>query len=88
MPPTRSIGFVSDARGGHVSDKVITEQSGFLLKVEPDDEIMADRGINIGDDLVVGCEFQHSLKARNNCLQRKWKQLDAWHESGFMLKGL
>lgn len=32
--------------------KVITQQC-FLSKVEPDDEIMADRGFSIGDDLAM-----------------------------------
>ena len=30
-----------------MSDKVITQQSGFLKKVEYSDDIMADRGFNV-----------------------------------------
>jgi hypothetical protein len=51
--PTGRICFISDAWGGRVSDKVITQQSGFLKQVEHGDYIMADRGFNIGDDLAM-----------------------------------
>uniref|UniRef100_A0A1X7UW99 DDE Tnp4 domain-containing protein n=1 Tax=Amphimedon queenslandica TaxID=400682 RepID=A0A1X7UW99_AMPQE len=42
VAPTGSICFISEAWGGRVSDKV-----------EFGDDIMADRGFNIGDDLAV-----------------------------------
>ena len=42
VTPTGSICFISQAWGGHVLDKVITQQSGFLKKLEYSDEVLAD----------------------------------------------
>lgn len=50
VTPAGSICFISDAWGGRVSDKVITQQSGFLKMVDYGDYIMADRGFNVGED--------------------------------------
>ena len=53
ISPTGSIVFISKAWGGRVSDKVITQESGFLDHIEPGDVILADRGFLIGDELAV-----------------------------------
>ena len=53
ISPTGSISFISKARGGRVSDKVITQKSGFLDHIEYGDVIMADRGFNISDELAI-----------------------------------
>lgn len=53
IAPTGSICFISEAWGGRVLDKVITQESGILQLVEFGDQIMADRGFNVGDDLAM-----------------------------------
>ena len=47
--PTGAICFVSEAWGGRVSDKYITEHCGFLDYIVDGDLIMADKGFTIGD---------------------------------------
>ena len=42
-----SLCFISDLYGGCISDKEITSKSGFIDKLQQEDEVMADRGFNI-----------------------------------------
>ncbi|XP_011408684.1 PREDICTED: uncharacterized protein LOC100641785 [Amphimedon queenslandica] len=49
--PTGAISFISKAWGGRALDKIITQQSGFLTKINYGDVIMADRGFNVFDDI-------------------------------------
>lgn len=51
IAPTGSISFISNSWGGRVSDKVITQKSGFLDFIEQGDIVLADRGFNIYDEL-------------------------------------
>ena len=46
--------FVSSLYAGRTSDKKITNDCGILNLLEPGDELMADRGFDIGDDLPTG----------------------------------
>lgn len=53
VTPTGSISFISKGWGGRVSDRMITSKCGFLDKIKYGDGVMADRGLNIGDELAV-----------------------------------
>ncbi|XP_035994674.1 uncharacterized protein LOC118563656 isoform X2 [Fundulus heteroclitus] len=51
ITPTGAISFVSKAFGGRTSDKVITLRSGFLDNIQYGDQVLADRGFLISEDL-------------------------------------
>ena len=53
ISPDGVITFVSSLFPGSISDKELTKQSGILDLLEPGDSVMADRGFNIEDDLIV-----------------------------------
>ena len=53
ISPTGAITFVSSAWGGIMSDKVITQQCGFLKHIDPGDIILADWGFNVYDDVAI-----------------------------------
>ena len=45
--------FLSKCFGGRVSDKKISQKSGFYEKLLPGDLILADRGFTISDELAI-----------------------------------
>lgn len=53
ITPPGAFNYISDLWSGNVSDRYITENSSFLDNIEPFDEVMADRGFNIGDLLTL-----------------------------------
>jgi len=53
ISPTGFITFLSDCYGGRASDKFITKDSGFYNLLERGDEVMADRGFQIQEELLL-----------------------------------
>ena len=53
ITPVGTISFLSQCWGGRVSDKILTQQSGFFNLLEAGDTVLADRGFTIADDLAV-----------------------------------
>ena len=51
ITPSGSVCFISDLYGGCISDKEITSESGFIDKLQREDEVMADQGFNIQEML-------------------------------------
>jgi len=49
ITPNGAISFVSDVYGGRASDLFIVEDSGFLNYLQPQDQVMVDRGFKIRD---------------------------------------
>ena len=58
ITPNGLISFISECYGGRASDKFIVTDSKFLRMLEPFDQVMADRGFKIRDDLAM---YQASL---------------------------
>ncbi|XP_012562119.2 uncharacterized protein LOC105847239 [Hydra vulgaris] len=52
IAPNGYITFLSKCYGGRASDKFITSDSGFYDLLERDDEVMADRGFQIREELL------------------------------------
>ena len=53
ITPNGAISYVSPCYGGRASDIFIVRNSGFLKMIEPYDEVMADRGFKIREDLMM-----------------------------------
>lgn len=52
MTPSGAISFVSETYEGSISDRKLVEVCGLLEKLEPGDEIMADKVFTIQDLLI------------------------------------
>ena len=51
ITPNGTISYLSDCYGGRATDVFIVRDSGFLQKLQPPDQVMADRGFKIQDML-------------------------------------
>ena len=59
ITPQGTISFISDPYGGRISDKALTEGSGILDHLRPNEIVLADRGFLIEDSVR---EMQAELK--------------------------
>ena len=69
ITPSGAISFVSEAYEGSISDRKLVEECGLLQKLEPGDEIMADKGFTIQDLVVplgVRLNVPQFLKSNNH----------------------
>ncbi|KAK0153000.1 hypothetical protein N1851_005335 [Merluccius polli] len=57
ITPQGTVSYISNAWGGRVSDKHLTENCGFLDNIVPGDLVLADRGFNI--QATLGCRMAH-----------------------------
>ena len=51
ITPQGTVNFVSKGYGGCVSDKFITENCGYLHKLQPQDVVLADSGFDVEDSV-------------------------------------
>ena len=49
--PSGAVNYLSDGWGGRVSDKEITNRCGFLDLIENGDQVLADRGFTVGEEV-------------------------------------
>ena len=70
ITPCGSISFLSQCWDGRVSDKNLTQQSGFLELLEPGDIVLADRGFTVEEDIAI-----HGAKLEIPAFTRGKKQL-------------
>ena len=72
VTPSGAISFVSEAYEGSISDRKLVEVSELLDKLEPRDEIMADKGFTIQDLLI-----PHGIRLNIPPFLQKNKQMAA-----------
>jgi len=66
--PNGAICFISPGYTGRASDKFVTEDSGFLDKLVPNETVMADRGFNIDESLLwLQCKLYVPPKTTGRC---------------------
>lgn len=74
IAPNGYIMFLSKCYGGRASDRFITKKSGFYNYLNPNDEVMADRGFTIGEELFslhVGLNIPSFLRGRKQLSEKE-----------------
>ena len=77
ITPSGVFSFISDLYSRAISDRAVTIRSGLLVKLEPMDDVMADRGFNLRDLLTkrnATLNIPHLPKGRSCQLKHVLKQ--------------
>jgi hypothetical protein len=53
ITPQGSVAYLSELYGGRTSDRHIVRDSGFLDYINPDDQVLADRGFGLQEDFML-----------------------------------
>jgi hypothetical protein len=72
ITPSGAVNFISKGWGGRVSDMEITLKSGYIYKLSHGDEVLADRGFLVSEELAA-----HGVTLRMPLFTRGKKQLSA-----------
>lgn len=76
ITPSGAFNFISELWGGNTSDRYITKECGFLDKIKPGDEVMADRGFVIRDLLLTRKATLRIPPFTSKCKWGKGKRLN------------
>ena len=72
ISPNGAFIFLSPLYSGPISDREITEKCGFLDKLVPGDDVMADRGFTIRELLaLIGCTLNMPPSTKEKPLSKK-----------------
>ena len=71
ITPTGFISFLTSCYRGQANGKFITRDSGFYDLLEKDDEVMADRGFQIQEDLLFFLQIGCSAWCKNLRLRKQ-----------------
>ena len=76
------ITFLSKCYGGRASDKYVTNDSGFYDLLERDDEVVADRGFQIKEELLLrycSLTVPPGARVKSQMASGECKKLKMWH---------
>jgi hypothetical protein len=67
ITPSGAVNFISKGWGGRVSDKEITLKSGYIYKLSHGDEVLADWGFLVSEELAAHGVIIHSRQKTIVC---------------------
>ena len=85
ITPQGTVSFISKGYGGRVSDKYITENCGYLYKLQPGDVVLADRGFNVQESVAYRGATLYQCLPKPNYLQWMWRKHTNWAKCGSTL---